>query len=284
MSFGTRLQALRHSSGMTQEEFAQQLKVSRQAVSKWESSRGYPEIEKIIYICNCYGVTMDELFFDEVAPARQAQASAPQPPAEEQPLKSLSLKRAVGNFFANLPPATGKALAVVLTIVILLPLTLLCISISKGGSIQMIPKFIWLGLLILFGIGEAVTVGLTSIWFAAGSLAALLVSMLGGQTWLQITVFLVVSLLCLLAVRPLAHKYLKPGYQPTNADRVIGAEAIVTEEINNLKGEGAVSVNGMVWTARTTGTDPIPVGAVVRVERIEGVKLYVCESKEATVC
>ena len=61
MSFGDRLQTLRRSRGLTQEQFAQQLKVSRQAVSKWESGRGYPEIEKIIYICNCYGVSMGEL-------------------------------------------------------------------------------------------------------------------------------------------------------------------------------------------------------------------------------
>ena len=67
MSFGEQLQAVRRKSGLTQEEFAAQLKVSRQAVSKWESSRGYPEIEKIIYICNRYGTTMDELFAEEVA-------------------------------------------------------------------------------------------------------------------------------------------------------------------------------------------------------------------------
>ena len=68
MSFGEQLQAVRRRSGLTQEEFAAQLKVSRQAVSKWESSKGYPEIEKIIYICNRYGTTMDELFIDEVPP------------------------------------------------------------------------------------------------------------------------------------------------------------------------------------------------------------------------
>jgi transcriptional regulator with XRE-family HTH domain len=66
MSFGEKLQALRRENGLTQEDFAAQMKVSRQAVSKWESSRGYPEIEKIIYICNRYGVTMDELFAEEV--------------------------------------------------------------------------------------------------------------------------------------------------------------------------------------------------------------------------
>lgn len=66
MAFGERLQELRRARGMTQEDFAAQLKVSRQAVSKWESCRGYPELEKIIYICNRYGVTMNDLFCEEV--------------------------------------------------------------------------------------------------------------------------------------------------------------------------------------------------------------------------
>ena len=66
MAFGERLQAVRRKNGLTQEEFAAQLKVSRQAVSKWESSRGYPEIEKILYICNRYGVTPNQLFAEEV--------------------------------------------------------------------------------------------------------------------------------------------------------------------------------------------------------------------------
>lgn len=84
MSFGERLQEVRRSSGMTQEDFAGQLKVSRQAVSKWESSRGYPEIEKIIYICNRYGVTMNELFSEEIPLGRQAGA-APQPGGGGEP-------------------------------------------------------------------------------------------------------------------------------------------------------------------------------------------------------
>ena len=145
-------------------------------------------------------------------------------------------------------------------------------------------NWIWLALLVLFAIAEAATVGLASIWFAAGAAVALLVSALSGPIWLQISAFLLVSLLSLLAARPLAQKYLKPNYQPTNADRVIGRQAVVTEEIDNLKGQGAVSVGGTVWTARTTGEAPIPAGATVFVERIEGVKLFVCESKEEVTC
>ncbi len=145
--------------------------------------------------------------------------------------------------------------------------------------------WIWLALLIVFAIAEGVTVGLVSIWFAAGSAAALIVSALGGPLWLQIVLFLAVTALCLLALRPFARKILKPGYEATNADRAIGREAVVTEEIDNLKGLGAVSVGGVVWTARSTREDVvIPAGATVRVERIEGVKLFVNESKEEVPC
>ena len=75
----------------------------------------------------------------------------------------------------------------------------------------------WLVLLLLFSLGEALTVGLTSIWFAAGALAALVCALLGGPIWLQIGLFLVVSVLCLLAVRPLAKKFINNKVQPTNA-------------------------------------------------------------------
>ena len=145
-------------------------------------------------------------------------------------------------------------------------------------------KLVWLAGLILFGVGEAVTVGLTCIWFAAGSLAALLVALLGGALWLQILLFLVVSLVCLALLRPLARKYLKPGYQPTNADRVIGREAVVTQTIDNLRGEGQVTVAGTAWTARSQTEEAIPVGSRVRVLRIEGVKVFVELIKEEVTC
>lgn len=136
-------------------------------------------------------------------------------------------------------------------------------------------KLIWLGLLLLFGVGEAVSVGLTSIWFAAGALAALIAALLGAPLWLQIALFLIVSLLCLLAVRPLARKYLNTKTQPTNADRVIGAEAMVTEDIDNIQGKGAVQVSGVTWTARSEHDVTIPAGTLVKILRIEGVKVYV---------
>ena len=140
------------------------------------------------------------------------------------------------------------------------------------GSVQ---KIVWLVLLLLFAGREAVTVGLTSIWFAAGALAALTAALLGGPLWIQITLFLAVSLLCLLAVRPLARRHLNSKVEHTNADRVIGAEAQVTEDIDNIHGKGAVIIRGMTWSARSEDGKPIPAGTLVRVLRIEGVKVFV---------
>ena len=117
----------------------------------------------------------------------------------------------------------------------------------------------WLIAMVLFGVLEAVTVGLTSIWFAVGALAALIAASLGAFALVQVIVFLVVSFVTLLLVRPLA----------------IGREAVVTQAIDNLKGEGQVNVSGAVWTARSQEEAPIPAGARVRVLRIEGVKVIV---------
>lgn len=148
----------------------------------------------------------------------------------------------------------------------------------------MVWKLIWLALLILFAVGEAVSVGLTSVWFAVGSLAALVVALLGGPVWLEFVLFIVLSALCLLAVRPLAKKHLNNQVQPTNADRIIGRTARVTEAINNSDGTGAINVGGLVWTARSEKDVPIPAGTLVRILRIEGVKVYVEESKEEVKC
>lgn len=147
-----------------------------------------------------------------------------------------------------------------------------------------IPAIVWLILLLAFAALEGVTVGLTSIWFAAGALAALIAALLHGPLWLQIALFLVVSILCLLAVRPLARKYVNTQVQPTNADRVIGAEARVTEDIDNIQGKGAVSIGGIIWTARSDSDEVIPAGSLVRVLRIEGVKVFVELIKEETSC
>ena len=135
------------------------------------------------------------------------------------------------------------------------------------------PSVFWLIALIVFAVGEALTVGLTSIWFAIGALGALLVSK--GPVALQIVLFLVLSGLSLLLVRPLAKKLLSPRYVRTNADRVIDKTAVVTETVDNLNGTGQVSVAGQVWTARSEHDVVLAAGRQVRILRIEGVKVFV---------
>ena len=135
---------------------------------------------------------------------------------------------------------------------------------------------VWAGLTVLFVIVELVTYGLASIWFALGSLVALVVAALGGALWLQIVVFALVSIVTLLLTRPLAKKYVNSRTQATNADRVIGTRALVTEEINELAGTGSVRVDGKIWTARGVSDDSvIPVGTQVVVKEIRGVRLIV---------
>lgn len=138
------------------------------------------------------------------------------------------------------------------------------------------PSVFWLAAMVVLLAVEAATVGLVSIWFAAGALCAFLVSLPVKNIWVQIVVFLVISFVCMLAVRPLARKYMAPRRQATNADRAIGAEAVVTQDIDNLRAQGQVQVQGAIWTARSALEEQvIPAGAKVRVERIEGVKLIV---------
>ena len=140
---------------------------------------------------------------------------------------------------------------------------------------ESIQKIIWLVFLLLFAGVEAITVGLTSIWFAAGALCALIAALLGAPLWVQIALFLAVSALCLLAVRPLAKRLLNSRVEATNADRVIGEQAQVTEDIDNIHGKGAVVIRGVAWTARSEDGAPVPAGTLVRVLRIEGVKVFV---------
>lgn len=137
----------------------------------------------------------------------------------------------------------------------------------------------WLVLLIIFVVAEAITTTLVSIWFAAGSLIALVFAVLDLSIGLQAGAFIVVSLALLILTRPLAKKFHNPKITKTNFDRIIGETALVEEEINNLEGLGAVKVKGSVWTARSNNDEVIPVGAKVEIKRIEGVKVFVTEIK-----
>ena len=143
--------------------------------------------------------------------------------------------------------------------------------------------YIWLGLFAVFLIVEAVcTIHLVSIWFAAGSLAAALVSLLNGPVWLEILLFMVVSGGLLLALWPFTKKFLKPTITKTNVDSVIGSVGYVTEPIDNLHAQGQVKLGGMEWTARSSDDSTIAVGTMITVERIEGVKVFVRAVKKET--
>ncbi|MBR1811752.1 MAG: NfeD family protein [Clostridia bacterium] len=136
--------------------------------------------------------------------------------------------------------------------------------------------FIWVAVLVAMLVIEGVSVQLTSIWFAAGALAALIVSIFAPQAYAaQIIVFIVVSAAALIAVRPLVRKHMKAKFQPTNADKYIGKEAVVTETVNNIDGKGLVKVGGAIWSARSADDTVIEKDAAVIVDRIEGVKLIV---------
>lgn len=134
---------------------------------------------------------------------------------------------------------------------------------------------VWMILLVALVAGEAITVGLTLIWFAVGALGGLAVSALGGPLWLQVGAFLLLSALTLVLVRPVAAKLLYPGVSPTNADRIIDQMAMVTQEIDNMAQTGQVKLSGQVWTARSEDGSVIPPRSRVRILRIEGVKVLV---------
>ena len=134
---------------------------------------------------------------------------------------------------------------------------------------------VWLVLTVAFLVAEASTVTVISLWFAAGALAAMATALLGGAIWLQALVFLAVSALALTALRPLVRKYLTPKLTATNIDSVIGSVGIVTSDIDNIAAAGQVKLNGMEWSARSTGGEAIRTGTKVRVDKIEGVKVFV---------
>ena len=133
----------------------------------------------------------------------------------------------------------------------------------------------WLVLLVVFLLAEAATVGVVSTWFALGSLAAMVTALLHGPVWLQTVLFVVVSTGLLLSLRPLVRKYLSPNLTATNVDSVVGSTGIVTAAIDNVSAAGQVKLGAMEWTARSTSGQPIPVGTLVKVDKIEGVKAYV---------
>ena len=137
---------------------------------------------------------------------------------------------------------------------------------------------VWFIAMVVFLIVEGMVPGLVSIWFAIGSLAALISAALHAPLWLQLVWFGIVSVATLLLTRPLVKKYVNGRTQPTNADSVIGRDCVVRETVDNLNGTGAVWIDGKMWTARSEDAQKIiPEGTTAIALRIEGVKLIVKE-------
>ena len=149
--------------------------------------------------------------------------------------------------------------------------------------------WLWLGAIVLFGVAEILTEGMVSIWFVAGSLAALAACVagwtLGGLTpeATQVLIFALVSAAALVLTRPLVRRFMTKPHVPTNLDRVLGMIAKVTEPVDNDRASGAVYVDGKTWTARSADGSVIPAGTQVKVEKIEGVKLLVQYSEKVEV-
>ena len=135
--------------------------------------------------------------------------------------------------------------------------------------------WVWLGVTALAAFVEAVTMTLVSVWCVAGGLVAVFAAYFGASVPTQLLLFLVVSILTAAVVRPLAKKYADPHKVATNADRLLGMEAKVTEDIDNARSSGAVYVDGKTWTARSTDGGRISAGETVEIARMEGVKLIV---------
>ena len=134
----------------------------------------------------------------------------------------------------------------------------------------------WLILVIAFIIGELVTAGLTSLWFAAGALVALLGAIFGFPIWAQIVMFIVVSAICLISTRSWANKFINRNTQSTNAESLIGQEIRITEQVSNIDQTGTAVVHGQEWTVRAADDrEVIEKGELARIKSISGVKLIV---------
>lgn len=135
---------------------------------------------------------------------------------------------------------------------------------------------IWIALIILFAVIEMITVGLTSIWFAGGALAALIIYAAGlGPVW-QFAVFVVVSTILLVFTRPWALKYMKPKLVKTNYEAAIGKTVCLTDDVDNIKGTGRAVLNGQEWSVRAyKDGETFASGEIVKIKEIRGVTLYV---------
>ena len=143
-----------------------------------------------------------------------------------------------------------------------------------------IAAIVWLILLVAFLLLEANTVSLVSVWFAGGALVAMIAALLGAVTGVQIVLFVGVSGILLTLLRPFLRKFVTPKLTKTNLDAVIGSKGVVLTEIDNDLSQGQVKLGAMEWTARSTTGEKLLPGTQIKVDRIEGVKVFVSQVKE----
>ena len=134
---------------------------------------------------------------------------------------------------------------------------------------------LWFALLIVFVVAEAATVGMVSVWFALGALCAMISGLLGAKIWLQIVVFVAVSGVSLAALRPIAKRYFNAKRINTNVDALVGRTCLVVAPIDNVNACGQVKLGDVEWSARSSKDEPIAAGTQVRIDRVEGVKVFV---------
>ena len=134
----------------------------------------------------------------------------------------------------------------------------------------------WLAATVVFVLVELMTVGLTSIWFAAGSFVAFIIALLGGNVVVQGIAFILVSVVLLALTKPWAGKYINSRTVKTNVDSLVGERAVLTEDADSMKQTGKAVVNGQEWTVRPQDeTQVIRKGELIEVVKISGVKLIV---------
>lgn len=136
-------------------------------------------------------------------------------------------------------------------------------------------NIIWILAVVAFVILEAVTYQLVSIWFVFGAVSGMIAAVCGANFYIQMAVFIIVSLIFLAVLRPVSMKLVKRQDFKTNADGLLGENVLITQEVSNIKGTGQGKVNGMVWTVRSDDDETVPVGTVAEIKRIEGVKLII---------
>ena len=134
---------------------------------------------------------------------------------------------------------------------------------------------IWILGIITFIILEAVTYQLVSIWFAIGALGGMIAAFSGVNFYVQMAVFIAVSFICILCLRPLSMKFFKPRNVETNAQSLVGKEVLITSDVDNIRGLGEGKVDGKVWTVRSIDNSHVLKGETAVIEKIEGVKLIV---------